>query len=94
MHFDEAAVSAAIAETESAMTVAKLIGMGATKTTIVDRLGFTREVHIEHPELPGVLIIPIDDELRRHPDERSAGTAIINKLASALAEERNTPNGD
>jgi hypothetical protein len=80
-------------EATAASVIAELLFMGATRTYITDR-AVEREVQIEHPELPGVLIIPITGELLTTTDDELVGHHIVDTLALALVEERNTPHGD
>lgn len=74
--------------------VARLIRMGVSRVWLTGPIP-DKEVRLEHPDLPGVLIIPIPHELKLYPDsEYRVGEHLIERLASALETERNTPHGD
>ena len=73
--------------------IGQLVNLGVSSTHVVERTGEDQEVRIEHPELPGVLIIPISYDTYVQ-GAGAIGDYIIERLASALAEERNTPHGD
>jgi hypothetical protein len=86
---EEAATMAA----ERDARIATLVTMGVTRTYITENLP-DREVRIEHPDLPGVLIIPIGLWLSGSFSEAAMFEYITTKLADALAREKGTPHGD
>lgn len=84
-----AAAAASRSNAEADALMAELITMGVTRAYVAGGAP-VREVRLEHPDLPGMLIIPAQDTA----DNTVIKDRIIDTLASALAEERTTPHGD
>lgn len=68
--------------------------LGGSNLVVIERDLDQIEVRVEHPELPGVFIFPVDAWVDMTIKDDDLVVIIIERLAAAVAEERNVPYGD